>query len=108
MLAKGTKIRDGYATIDQNDGVNYREIANTMTILGFEMNHSSARNYVLRVLKKIAGTLAKNWGVSLSETQLSDLVRSPLFHEGISGALNMIENERRKAQIHKNMSTQTI
>ncbi|NDD31357.1 MAG: hypothetical protein EB084_24160, partial [Proteobacteria bacterium] len=52
-LKKGTKIERGYATVD-SDGVNYREISEVMTEMGWPMNHSSARNYVLRAMRKFA------------------------------------------------------
>ena len=52
MMKKGKKFDDGYATVE--DGVNYRDIAETMSEIGFKMNHSSARNHVIRVMKKFA------------------------------------------------------
>ena len=44
----------GHATVTEDDGVNYREIAEIMTEMGFKMQHSSAHNYVLRVMRKFA------------------------------------------------------
>ena len=57
-LRRGSKVNRGYATVIESEGVNYREIADTMTELGFTMNHSSARNYVLRVMRKFAAAMA--------------------------------------------------
>ena len=57
-LKKGTTVDRGYATVATDEGVNYREIADTMTELGFPMNHSSARNYVLRVMRKFVDAFA--------------------------------------------------
>lgn len=95
MQKKRNVERKGYATIVSEDGVNYRDIAETMTLLGFSMNHSSARNYVLRVMKKFVDEFAKEYDISIDEEKAAKVAKSPLFQSGISDVLHTIETERR-------------
>lgn len=90
-LRKGTKVDRGYATVVSDDGVNYREIADTMTELGFVMNHSSARNYVIRIMKKFVYELNEQWNLELGEAKVDEIAKSPLFQQGISEILHGIE-----------------
>lgn len=94
-LKKGSKISGGYATIIEDDGDNYREIADTMTELGYQMNHSSARNYVIRVMRKFVTALAKVYDIDLDPIKINEVAKSPNFQKGIAEVLHIIENERR-------------
>ena len=93
MMKKGKKFDTGYATVD--DGVNYRDIADTMTEIGYKMNHSSARNYVLRVMRKFAEAITDQYGVNMSEEGLENVARSPRFQSGIAELLQDIEAVRK-------------
>lgn len=84
----------GYATIKQNDGVNYREIAETMTELGYPMNHSSARNHLVRVMIKFLDAIVDEYDIA-SDVDQFEIVKSPQFQRGIHEILSMIEVERR-------------
>lgn len=90
-LKKGTRFNGGYATVLEDDGVNYREIADIMTSLGFTMNHSSARNHVLRVMRKFAEEFAKEWQVELPEERIKDIISSPGFQSAIADVLHSME-----------------
>ena len=94
-LKKGSKVDRGYATVATDEGVNYREIADVMTELGFQMNHSSARNYVLRVIKKFVKAFADDWGIVMSEKKIDEIAKSPAFQYGVADLLQSIEHERR-------------
>jgi hypothetical protein len=83
----GSKIERGYATITEEDGVNYRQIAQEMSDMGFEMNHSSARNYVLRVMKKMAEALIEEWNLSEQDYDIDEISKSPFFQNGISDVI---------------------
>ena len=62
-MPKGHKVETGYATVSSEDGcLGYREIAEKMTEMGHEMNHSTARNVFLRAMKKIAKPICDNYG----------------------------------------------
>lgn len=81
----------GYATVVEDEGVNYREIADIMTDNGFIMNHSSARNYVLRVMNKFAYAFAKQWDLGLSEDSMKTISESPQFQSAIADLLHSLE-----------------
>jgi len=95
MLKKGTKFCKGYATVIEDDGVNYREIAEIMTEMGFIMNHSSARNYILRVMNKFAEAFDDEWGLGLSDERVKNIAGSPQFQSAIADLLHGIENARK-------------
>lgn len=94
-LKRGTRVDRGYATVTSDDGVNYREISDMMTELGYPMNHSSARNYVIRIMKKFIETLANEYNIEVSNDRIEQIAKSPAFQHGIADLLQTIENERR-------------
>ena len=95
VLKKGTKFSKGYATVVVDDGINYREIADIMTEMGFTMNHSSARNYVLRVMQKFAEALDKEWALSMTDEKINKIASSPQFQSAIADILHDLESERK-------------
>lgn len=90
-----------YSTTSNGSGDNYREIAELMTSMGFRMNHSSARNYVIRTMKKFATAIFKDWNLNLSRNELEKIVRSPAFQSGIADLLHVIEKNRQNKAITK-------
>lgn len=84
-----------YMTAVEDDGINYREIASTMSELGFKMNHSSARNHVLRIMRKFIDEIAKQYNLKLSDDVKDNVVKVPMFQRGIADLLQEIESERR-------------
>lgn len=89
------KTKRKHSMVPTDSGVNYREIADTMTEIGFPMNHSSARNYVLRVMGKLVVAVASSQGIRLNDERVSVIAKSPLFQTGISELLDTVECERR-------------
>ena len=92
----------GYATVADEEGVNYRDIADTMTILGFTMNHSSARNYVLRVMRKFVATYASEWGIELGDVDIDEIAKSPTFQAGVADILHTLWKGRDDDKIFRN------
>jgi transposase-like protein len=86
---KNKKKTSLYATVALEDGVNYREIADMMTEIGYKMNHSSARNYVLRVMRKFADAIVDNWDVDVPEEKMQGIIKSPEFQEAICDILQI-------------------
>lgn len=87
-MPKDAKISRGYATIvGDPDALDFRAISEKMTADGHKMNHSSARNYLIRGLKKIASALSDHYGLPTDPTAIDDIVRSPEFHEGIKAVI---------------------
>lgn len=87
------KKKTVYATVTQEEGVNYREIADVMTQIGFKMNHSSARNYVLRVMRKFADAIVESWGIEVPEHRMESIVKSQQFQKAICDLLQEIQSE---------------
>lgn len=79
-----------YSTVQDEDCTNYREIAKIMTDNGYTMNHSSARNHLLRAMRKFAIAIARHHGKELDETQIWNAIKDPEFQDSIGG---MIERE---------------
>ena len=95
-LRRGTRVNRGYATVAEDEGDNYREIADMMTELGYSMNHSSARNYVLRVMRKFVKALATEWRVGeLDDQKVDEIAKNPSFQHGVADLLHVIEAQRR-------------
>lgn len=93
---KGAKFSNGYATVIEDDGINYREISDIMTDIGFRMNHSSARNYVLRIMQKFVLAFNKEWNLELSIMEIERISRSPQFQSAIADLLHNLENTRKE------------
>jgi len=83
----------GYSTTDgDEDAVNYREIAEIMTDIGFPMNHSSARNHVVRAMKKFADAFIKHYNVGpRTDEQVEQIAKDPRFQSSIKEYLHYIE-----------------
>lgn len=94
-LKKGSKFAKGYATVIEDDGVNYREIADIMSEVGFIMNHSSARNYVLRVMQKFVEAFNKEWSLNLPQEKIRTIASSPQFQNVIAEVLHNLEVTRK-------------
>lgn len=100
-LKKGSHVERGYATVSEEDGVNYREIAEMMTEIGFTMNHSSARNYVLKVMRKFVAAFDENWDLDLDDSRVEVIARSPVFQQGVAEILHKLEALRRFKQANE-------
>lgn len=94
-LSKGQKIERGYATVAQDDGDNYRDIAAVMTAMGHPMNHSSARNHVLRIMARFATAFMRAMGLEGGQDRAEEMARSPAFQAGVLDLLQRIELRRR-------------
>ena len=94
-LRRGTRVDRGYATVAEDEGVNYREIADTMTELGFSMNHSSARNYVLRVMRKFAEAFTETLDLDYDDRRIDEISKDPIFQHGVAELLQVLESRRR-------------
>jgi len=97
-LKKDTKIDREYTTVAEWEGVNYREIADTMTDMGFPMNHSSACNHIFRTMKKFAKKLIIEYDneKNPSQKRINLVAKSPLFQQGLADFLLAIEMKRRE------------
>lgn len=101
MGVKGKKFDTGYATIKggEEEGTNYREIAELMTMIGIPMNHSSARNYVIRALQKFAYKISEVHGFIITEDESLRIARDPRFQSYVCEMMHYLEFERRAGVI---------
>lgn len=97
-LRKGTTVDRGYATVATDEGENYRDIAETMTHMGYPMNHSSARNYVLRVMRLFATAFSHEFDLNMTDKQIDEVAKSPKFQTVLAEKLHVIEADRRARQ----------
>jgi len=98
-MPKGHKSKHGYATIHNDNSRGFREIAEAMTADGDEMNHSTARNILIRGLMKIAHPLAKvhsNLSGKELEKEAWRIASDSRFHEGLQEII--VEELRRKTK----------
>lgn len=86
-------MKKEYNTINDNDGKNYRDIAQIMSKLGFKMNHSSVRNYIIRIMKKFAQAYVAKHNIDLSLVSLSTIAQSNAFQQGIADILHVINSD---------------
>lgn len=86
--------KSNYATVSNDEGVNYREISDMMTEIGFKMNHSSARNYVLRVMRKFVEALVDKWDLQVEPDKIDVIAKSPQFQQAIYEVLQQIETQK--------------
>ena len=83
-MPKGHKSKHGYATISSiQNGMGYREIAESLTANGDRMNHSTARNVFLSAMKKLARDACVMMDVSPTEENLKRVSCDPRFQSGI-------------------------
>tara|TARA_Y100000816_G_C25764359_1_gene401406 strand:- start:161 stop:454 length:294 start_codon:yes stop_codon:yes gene_type:complete len=87
-MPKGHKSKNGYATVQVEGGMGYREIAEYMTEKGDEMNHSTARNVFLRAMKKVAKDACSMSGLKLTDKEISKIAADPRFQSGLIEIIN--------------------
>lgn len=80
-MPKGKKIDCGYATVE--GGGDYRMIADTLTKSGFKMNHSSARNHFLAIMRGFAEDILIARGDLHSQEDVERVARAPHFQDAI-------------------------
>lgn len=81
-MPKGKKIAEGYATVE--GGGDYRMIAEVMTAQGFKMNHSSARNHFLSIMRGFAEDVLRDTGLGEpTQENVEKIARQPMFQSAI-------------------------
>jgi hypothetical protein len=95
-MPKGHKSKNGYATVQVQGGMGYREIAERMTEKGDRMNHSTARNVFLKAVKKVAKDACETTGVDLCDKEIENVAADPRFQ---SGLIEIINDESYKIHI---------
>lgn len=80
----GHKSENGYSTIAEiENGLGYREIAETMCHRGHKMNHSTARNVLVSALSKLATGVCTAYGVDATDDRIKKIAADPRFQAGL-------------------------
>lgn len=87
---KNEKLTKDYATVFEDDGIQYREISKLMTDAGWPCNHTSCRNYLLRIMNKFAEAFANFYDIEPSEETLDRISKDARFQSAISEMLQTI------------------
>jgi hypothetical protein len=95
-MPKGHKSKNGYATVQTQGGMGYREIAEHMCESGDEMNHSTARNVFLRAVRKLAKDACQVTGANLSDKEINTIATDPRFQAGL---IEIISDESSRISI---------
>lgn len=81
-MPRGKKMPMGYATVE--GGGDYRMIAEVLTAQGFKMNHSSARNHFLSIMRGFAEDYLRETSVDVpSQERVEEIARMPSFQSAI-------------------------
>ena len=93
-MPKGHKSPHGYATVKSlPGGMDYRSIAEKMTIFGDKMNHATARNVFLCAMKKFAGPILKLYNMPADDASLMRTAKDPRFQESIVDILGDVKTQ---------------
>lgn len=84
------------ATVVDEGGAYYRDIADVMTWMGYPMNHNTARNDVQRVMRKFVIAYLDRLGKACTEDDVLAMAQNRLFQQGISDVLHVVEELRRR------------
>lgn len=77
---------------------NYRDVADVMTRIGYTMNHSSVRNYILRMMRKFAQVYFIRNGIKYDAAMIDDVAQSQIFQQGIAEVLTTLGDNYAKEQ----------
>ena len=82
-MPTGSKFKNGYATVEDSGGLEYRLIVEKMAEAGDNISVSTARNLTLRALQKIARELCLLQGVQAAQLEEESfrIALDPRFQE---------------------------
>jgi len=85
-----------YVTTNNYEGMGYYDIARVMTDSGDKMNHSTARNIVIRSFSKIVKNISKKYNKKYSDDQIKEIAKSPQFQNSIVEIMKGYKREKEK------------
>ena len=84
-MTEKTERLDGAVVLNEDDGcLKYSEIADIMTEMGDPMNHNTARNHILRAMRKFVRVFADTTRINIDETRVDEIASSLSFQRGIA------------------------
>jgi hypothetical protein len=85
-----------YVTTNNYEGMGYYDIAKVMTESGSKMNHSTARNIVIRSFSKIVKNISQKYEKNYTDEQIKSIAKSPLFQNSIIEIMKGKNNVKQK------------
>ena len=85
-----------YVTTNNYEGMGYNDIAKLMSDRGDKMNHSTARNIVIRSFSKIVKNISKRYDKKYSAEQIKEIAKSPQFQNSIVEIMKGYKHEKEK------------
>jgi hypothetical protein len=83
-----------YVTTNNYEGMGYYDIAKVMTDSGDKMNHSTARNIVIRSFSKIVKNISQKYEKKYSDEQIKEIAKSPQFQNSIVEIMKGYRHEK--------------
>lgn len=83
-----------YSTNTSCKGDVYEEIAEVMTVMGYPMNHTTARNVVNNVMEKIIKVIVKSHNMNVSKIDVKRMSQSPTLHDAMHDIFDCINAKR--------------
>lgn len=106
MIGRNLTKRRRYASSIEDNGENYRHIAETMSKLGYPMNHSCVMNNVVNVMKVFVSVYAECiWNERLTEAEIVQIAKDPEFQSTVSELLHAVESQFRKERARSTIVT---
>ena len=75
-----------YVTLE--DGIDFRQIAHSMTAAGHRMNHATARNVLMSSLVNLFNNISEEVGVEVTTSQLEEILKDQSVHEALGEILS--------------------
>tara|TARA_B100000683_G_scaffold194465_1_gene187532 strand:- start:154 stop:432 length:279 start_codon:yes stop_codon:yes gene_type:complete len=85
-----------YVTTNDYEGMGYYDIAKVMSDSGDKMNHSTARNIVIRSFSKIVKNISQKYDKKYSDKQIKEIAKSPQFQNSIVEIMKGYKREKEK------------
>lgn len=86
-----------YITLDEQDCMDYRTMAKTMTKIGYDMNHATARNLCILGIKSILKQISIDLNLDFSKQKMSDAIKSQFVHDQLADILYVAYNDLKKS-----------
>tara|TARA_B100000902_G_scaffold393854_1_gene448947 strand:+ start:849 stop:1115 length:267 start_codon:yes stop_codon:yes gene_type:complete len=83
-----------YVTTNNYEGMGYYDIAKVMSDSGDKMNHSTARNIVIRSFSKIVKNISQKYEKKYSAEQIKEIAKSPQFQNSIVEIMKGYKREK--------------
>tara|TARA_Y100000310_G_C20643518_1_gene795277 strand:- start:505 stop:765 length:261 start_codon:yes stop_codon:yes gene_type:complete len=82
-----------YVTTQNDNGMDYRSIAELMSSEGDKMNHSTVRNIVTRGFMKVVSGISSDYDLNYDKKSIKKIAQSPEFQDSLIQIMKGYQNE---------------